>query len=319
MSRSTATDARPRRLLGGDGIAGVELPGEGVLAVPDAATALGTGPERARRSTHRVLRAVVLVCTLAVVGALTLPIERTVELDGRLVPERVVPIRPFLDGLVSEVLVAPGDTITSGKLLARLFSPERAAAQPRSSYLAHHDIHVPASLNAGIVLTDDLDRLVGAHLDAGDLLLELAALDASGTLPLTIRAHADERRAQRVRPGMPARLTFTAVPAERPRQATGHVFRVGLASENTGGRFPEPHRLAERDAWRVEIAIDPEGLDALTQPLPNGDGLPTALRAGSSVEVAVVERRETIARTLVQWLRARLAERDLRMEGNWWS
>lgn len=317
MSRSAATDGRSRRLLGGDGIAGGGPHTEGVLALPDPAIALGTEPERARRSARRVLRAVGIVCALAATGALTLPIERTVELDGRLVPAHVVPVRPLLDGLVTELLVAPGDTVTTGRLLARLFSPERATAHPRRSYLAHHDVYAPPTLTAGVVLTEDLDGLLGMRLDAGDLLLELAALDLNGKVPFTIRAHADEHRAQRVRPGMPARLTFTAVPTERPRQAAGRVVRVGPASERTGGRSPDPRRLTERlaqplggrDAWRVEIAVDPGALDAVIQPLPDSDGLPTELRVGFSVEVAVVERRETIAQTAAVWITARRQER----------
>ena len=124
------------------------------LALPDPATARGTEPERARRAARHTVRAVGVICTLAATCALSLPVERTVELEGRLVPTHVVPVRPLLDGLVVEVLVAPGDTVGPGRLLARLYAPERAAAHPRRAYVAHHDVHTPPTLAAGVVLTE---------------------------------------------------------------------------------------------------------------------------------------------------------------------
>jgi multidrug efflux pump subunit AcrA (membrane-fusion protein) len=337
--------------------------------------------------------------------AATVPLTRTVELSGHLVPERVVPVRPLHHGLVAEVLVAAGDTVAAGALLARLdgralhaereaLAAERArlaaerrlagaeeaereraaeaalshaqavrsaaradyrrtaavfgfapgtealsegehvaldearaalaqaeAAVEKARYggtdawragwhvhaarvaaidarlreldvrLSRLSIRAPTSIDHGaVVFTEDLDRLRHARLDAGDALLDLAPLDAAGTTPLIVRALAGERAAQRLRPGMPARLTVTAVPTERPRQATGRVVRVGSASDDGAG------------GWRVELTLDP--LSEITASTGSTD-LPTVLRSGFTVDVAVEERRETLAHTAAAWVRER--------------
>ena len=128
------------------------------------------------------------------------------------------------------------------------------------------------------MLTEDLDLLPHTRLDAGDVLLELAGLDADGAIPLVVHASADEREAQRIRPGMPARLTFPAVPTERPRQSAGRVLRVGPAPEGS------------MQGWRIELAPDPGTLATITEPARNSR-LPTVLHAGFSVQIAVEERR----------------------------
>lgn len=411
MSRNTTTTTRTRT-PSGDGRSESAL---SELALPDSAGALGTEPERARRSARRVLRTVGALCALAAVGAATVPVERTVELDGRLVPEHVVAVRPLVGGLVAEVRVAAGDTVAVGDTLAllddhalraerdalvaeraRLVAERRYGAAGererarsagadlaraeaafvaaragyrrtaavfrfadgdtetlsegehvaldearaavaeaeaaveaaryggtdawRASWHVHaarldaldarvHDldlqldrlvIRAPASLSEGaVVLTEDLDRLHYARLAAGDAVLELAALDGDGTagppvVPLTIRAQADERQAQRVRTGMPARLTITAIPTERPRQATGRVVRVGPAPEGDAS-----------EGWRIEL--DPDDLAAITTST-GSVGLPTVLRSGFNVEAAVKERHETIAQTAARWIIARFEE-----------
>ena len=103
------------------------------LTVPDTsqalgATAAGGGPQRpaqgAERVGRRILRAVGFVGVLAIVIALTVPITRTVELDGQLVPERVISVRAAESGLLTEIHVAAGDTVRPGQLIAGLRSPE---------------------------------------------------------------------------------------------------------------------------------------------------------------------------------------------------
>ena len=242
----------------GDGSVAEEPP-RWSLTVPDARRALGgpsasDGPppssQRAERAGRRILRAVGLAGVLASVAALTVPITRTVDLDGRLVPERVVPIRAAEPGLLTDILVAAGDTVRPGQLVARLRSPDLDEAFRTSighdpallARLARLDVVAPpwserqpdgaadpASFwRGGIVLTEDLPQRRGARLDAGDTVLELAALDADGRVAYVVRAWAPEREALRAQPGMTARLTFTAIPQERPRQASGVVRRVAL-------------------------------------------------------------------------------------------
>ena len=325
----------------GDGISTRQAPVRAAprawtLTVPDTSQALGApaaggGPQRpgsrfsgaegAERAGRRILRAVGWIGVLAVGVALTVPITRTVELDGQLVPERVMSVRAAESGLLTEIHVAAGDTVRPGQLLARLRSPEldeatRASTGHDPTLLARRarlDIHAPpwserrgdgntdpASLwRGGIVLTEDLEEQRGARIDAGEAVLGLAVLGDDEHVAHVVRAWAPEREAQRARPGMPARLTFTAVLQERPRQASGVVRRVALAPES--GDRPEASGEFNPARWRVEVDVDPDAVATIV----GAAGTPTELRAGFSVEVAVVERSETLARTLASWGRAR--------------
>ena len=320
----------------GDGTARTDVPLRAgtrrwTLTVPDPAQALGgprdmSGPERpaqgAERASRRILRAVGLMAVVALVTALTVPITRTVEFDGQLVPERVLPIRAEDPGLLTEIYVAAGDTVWPGQRLARLRSPEldeatRASTGHDPTLLARRvrlDVHAPpyaerqpdgaadvtSFWRGGVVLTEDLRERRGARIAAGDVVLDLAAVDAEGRVPHVIRAWAPEREALRARPGMPARLTFTAIPQERPRQASGVVRRVSLVPD------ARPHAEASGEPhtarWRVEVDVDPDAVVAIVGTAE----IPTELRAGFTVEVAVEERRETFAMTVAKRINSRL-------------
>ena len=314
----------------GDGSTRTDAPAW-TLTVPDAARALGdlsdtSGLQQpaqgAERASRRILRAVGLVAVVAAVAALTVPITRTVEFDGQLVPERVVPIRAEEPGLLTEIYVAAGDTVRPGQRLARLRSPEldeatRASTGHDPALLARRvrlDVHAPpyaerqpdgaADMSTfwrgGVVLTEDLGERRGARIAAGDIVLDLAALDADGRVPYVVRAWAPEREALRARPGMPARLTFTAVPQERPRQASGVVRRVALTPEADAPSeaADEPHAAR----WRVEVDVDP---DALAFIVGTAETV-TKLRAGFTAEIAITERREPLLTSVQAWANARI-------------
>lgn len=302
------------------------------LTVPDSGRALGGphdpgAPQRpaqgVERAGRRILRTVGLLILVGVGVALIVPLTRTVELDGELVPERVVPIRAAESGVLTQVHVAAGDTVHPHQLIAELRSPEvdewvRASTGHDPALLARRvrlDIQAPPWSErqpdgtadpstfwyGGIVLTEDLDERRGARLDAGDVVLDLAALGTDGRVTHVVHAWAPERAALRARPGMSARLTFTAIPQERPRQASGVVRRVALAPEASATASGE----AQAARWRVEVDIDP---DALASILGTAETA-AELRAGFSVEVAVEERRETLATTARRWVFSRYAER----------
>ena len=298
------------------------------LSVPDTNVALGRpdGPQRpVQRVERNVLRAVLVVLVLGAIAALTVPITRTVKLRGQLVPERVISIRAGEPGLLTQVHVAAGDTVRPRQLVARLRSPEldeatRASTGHDPTLLARRarlDLHAPPWSErqpdgstdpstfwyGGVVLTEDLAVQRDARVESGEILLDLAVLGADDRVAHVVHAWAPEREAQRARPGMPARLTFTAIPQEHPRQVSGVVRRVALAPEadastNPTGQTPAPH-------WRVEVAIDPDALS----PILGTARTAAELRVGFSVEVAVQERRETIVRTIRRWVRSRYAER----------
>ncbi|OZC01351.1 biotin/lipoyl-binding protein [Rubricoccus marinus] len=221
-----------------------------------------------------------LAAIVAAVAALTVPVTRTVEFDGQLVPERVVPIRAEEPGLLTEIYVAAGDTVRPGQRLARLRSPEldeatRASTGHDPALLARRvrlDVHAPpyaerqpdgaadvsSFWRGGIVLTEDLRERRGARIAAGDIVLDLAAVDADGRVPYVVRAWPPEHEALRARPGKPARLTFSAVPQERLRQASGIVRRVAMAPE--ADTYSEASGEPQAARWRVEVDVDPDAV-----------------------------------------------------------
>lgn len=296
----------------------------GTLAVPDPNRAfrLDGGPRApwpttssTDRAARHVLRAAGLAALFGALAALTVPLSRTVELDGELVPERILTVRAAEPGLLDEVAVSAGDTVAPGQLVARLRSPaldEALRTSPRldAALLARRarlDLHAPpfaarrpdgttdpATLfHGGVVLTESLPERHGVHLDAGDALLELAVVSAEGRIPFVVHARADEREAQRTRPGMPARLLVTAIPTDRPRRLTGSVRHVA--------RSPRPD--GEAAMWQVEILVDPAAVTALLD--AGTSGVPTLLRTGFSAEVSIQEHRETLVATARRWLRTR--------------
>lgn len=299
-------------------------------ATPDESRPLRRSGGPAETASRRVLRGFGAVVGIAGLAAAIVPISRTVTLDGQLVPERTVVVRAAEPGLLDAILITAGDTVLPGALVARLRSPTldeafRTADPSRAPWTllarrARLDVHAPpfaerlpdgtadpASLfRGGIVLTEGLAGRHGARLDAGDTVVELAALATDGRagVPLVVRAWADERAALRVRPGMPARLTFPAIPQERPRQTRGLVARVGLAPDpGAGSHATSPAASPVR--WRVEVAVAPDQLDALLHPAY--EALATQLRTGVAVEVVVEERTETLFHTARQFWTSRSA------------
>lgn len=313
---------RPR--ASGDGSVR-EISARWTLTVPDSASALtlpdpagpasdpnSVGARSVDRVGRRVLRAFALLLVVGGVTAATVPITRTVTLEGHLVPARTVSVRAEEPGLLANIHVAAGDTVRPGQLVARLWSPEldealRTALAAGPALLARQarlDLYAPPWAErlpnghvdpatiypGGVVLTEDLHEQRGARFEAGDVILDLAMLGTDSRIPFVVHAWADGRAAQRVRPGMAARLTLSNLPPERPRQSSGTVRYVGPAPEHPLD-VPAPE-----DRWRVEATVDPSDLAALlasTDPA----GRTTRLRAGFNVEIAVEERRETFART----------------------
>lgn len=307
-----------------------DAPSSWGLVIPNTKRALGssTSSDSTQRPTERIgqliLRAVMLAGGLLVGIAIALPITRTVELNGQLVPERVVSIRSEEPGLLSEIQVVAGDTVRPGALVARLRSREleeatRLSPEYGPALLARRrrlDVYAPpwserrldgshitsTIWRGGIVLTEDLEERRGASVDAGDVILALAAIGSDGRVGYVVRAWAREKDAQRVRPGMTARVTFTAFPQERRRQVTGTVIRVSLTPDAKAARGPDEPKELTGGEWRVDISMAPDVLRTVLQS-------PAELRAGFSTEVAVRERRETLATTALNWVRARWEER----------
>lgn len=162
-------------------------------------------------------------------------------------------VAPFA-GYIDAAPARAGDTVAQGDLLARLDDTDlrleglrwrseidRLAAQARDA-LAQYDRTQVALLDAqieqaraqlrltearlarttiaapiaGMVVAGDLSQRLGAPVQAGEVLFEIAPLDA-----FRIDIHVDERDLRHVTPGQPGRLVLTGEPSEgRPFAVT---------------------------------------------------------------------------------------------------
>lgn len=149
----------------------------------------------------------VTLASLVVFGALTLLVLFTLRLDvaldasGYLEPRQVHAVRSPLAGVVREVMVAAGDEVGQGQMVARLDSFElenRLAGLELEADLKRHqpdtdrrqfqmlqeeirgveDLlarHVLVSPGDGVILTERLDDLIGTRVAAGELVLEVGS------------------------------------------------------------------------------------------------------------------------------------------------
>ncbi len=186
-----------------------------------------------------------LAATALAVASLFAPVPHRVKCDCQLEPvTRRFVAAPF-DGPLKETFVEPGDLVAQGQLLARMDGREvrwelagvqaelHRAAKQRAGHVASHeagaaevarhevdrfqfreqllkardqdlDIRSPVE---GIVVTGDLKDAEGMPLKVGDVLFEVAPLDA-----MIVELAVPEDDVTHVRGGMPVRITFDAFP-----------------------------------------------------------------------------------------------------------
>ena len=92
----------------------------GSSSLPTLAGATGDG--FARRSASVILAVIVALAVLGWIGLASLQIELTVTAHGRLEPRSVHAVRSLEDGIVTTVLVEPGERVRRGDTLALLDS-----------------------------------------------------------------------------------------------------------------------------------------------------------------------------------------------------
>ncbi len=182
---------------------------------------------------------------------------------------------PF-NGYLREVLVRPGDRVAKGAPLARIDDRDLKLEQTRvrgeraqldrqqreamagsdraalvvlaaqveqaeaklamvDEQLARAELKAPFD---GVVLTGDLTQTLGAPLERGQVLMELAPLD-SYRLVLQV----DERDVNRVQVGARGTLALAAMPGERLEFTVNRLTPVNVAREG-------------RNYFRVEAALD---------------------------------------------------------------
>ena len=223
------------------------------------------------------------VAALAIVAALTLlrwPL-RVSGTDPYFRPAALTEVRTFVPGVIERVFVREGAQVTQGAPLmqlrdielrsARLAAAADAAVSDRAAALAasrgdpaeershrirSETLHREVALldeelaaatiratTAGVVLTARPQERVGAHLDAGDLVVTVGRTDS-----LELEFGIDQRDIGRVAVGDEVRLRVDAIPQ---RTFVGRVTSLG----------PVPSDSTERVAFPVRAAVaNPDGL-----------------------------------------------------------
>ena len=224
---------------------------------------------------HHVAKAAAATVVLLIVALALVPgtfrVHADATIEGRI--QRAV-VAPF-DGFIAEANSRAGDTVAAGEVIARLEDRElklelsksaseeekldkeyrRAlAAEDRSEArivqarlaqvqaqtrllrekLARVQLSAPV---AGIVISGDLSRSLGAPVERGDVLFEVAPLDEYRLI-----LHVDESSVAHVAAGQPGTLTLTALPGNTYRftvEQVSPVFseRDGIVSYRTEGRI----------------------------------------------------------------------------------
>jgi RND family efflux transporter MFP subunit len=239
----------------------------------DGARHLG---ERLIGSGHAVFKSLVLVLALLVIflslAKGTHHVAAQASLEGNVQRMVVAPI----EGYVAEAPVRAGDVVKKGQLLSRLddrdLRLERAKwaseeAQLRKSYreaLALHESAEARALRAkldqaeaqialadeklartqvtapldGLVVSGDLSQSLGAPVERGEVLFEVAPLDE-----YRIMLEVDERDIAAVQAEQSGVLALTGLPAER------HRFRVRRV-------IPMSDTLEGKNVFRVEARLE---------------------------------------------------------------
>lgn len=225
--------------------------------------------------------AIALLATLLLVGPflpMTHRVSARASIEGAVHRALVAPF----DGYVERAEASAGDVVEEGQLLASLQERDLDLERERRrrerdefarlydralSKLDHSEARVLTARRAqaelslqlleeqrartklvapfdGVVLSGDLDRSLGAPVERGELLFEVAPLD-----DYRVVLQVDERDVATLAPGQPGRLVLKALPAERFDLVVEKVTPVAEVVEG-------------RNTFRVEARLegDPAGL-----------------------------------------------------------
>ncbi len=249
--------------------------GQDVQVHQRALAATGGLLQRLTGSGHRTAKAVTVALTMILLALVLVPgtfrVHADATIEGRV--QRAV-VAPF-DGFIAEANRRAGDTVTAGEVIAQLEDRELKLEMRKSASeeekldkeyrraLAAEDrsearivqarlaqvqaqtrllrekldrVQLSAPV-AGIVISGDLSRSLGAPVERGDVLFEVAPLDEYRLI-----LHVDESSVAHVAAGQTGSLTLTALPGNSYRftvEQVSPVFteREGRVSYRTEGRI----------------------------------------------------------------------------------
>ncbi|MCU0617110.1 MAG: efflux RND transporter periplasmic adaptor subunit [Gemmatimonadaceae bacterium] len=138
----------------------------------------------------------------------------------------------------------------------------------------------------GLILTDELHRLVGSHVQSGVSLLEIA--DTAGWRAVV---HIAEREVHNVKVGQPATIEILALERLDGRSLRGRIESVAPQPGQAGAPGAAPM------GYRAVLSLEAAQLDSL--------GI-SQLRRGYSVRAKIVMRRDLIGALALAYLRDRI-------------
>ncbi|MGH7712159.1 MAG: biotin/lipoyl-binding protein, partial [Gemmatimonadaceae bacterium] len=149
-----------------------------------------------RRAVTVTIAVVTLLIALFAIGAFTVRLDVTIDANGSLEPLRVWPIRASRAGTVSSILVAAGDSVQEGQLVARLDTLElssvalqlNAQVETARLTLAHNELSARVDQQRAL---DDLARGEAAALRARAILRQrLTEYGLTGDVDSLLRSYA---------------------------------------------------------------------------------------------------------------------------------
>lgn len=164
------------------------------------------------------------------VKARVMPIADTVEAEGSVVPFHRIEIKPTMSGRMEKLLVAEGDTVRRGQIIAWMSSSDRAAildsaqAEGPEQVKEWQDAYLATPVIApqpGLIILSGV--VEGQTVDPSVVIYAMSDV-------LIISASVDETDIGRIRLGMPAKIVLDAYP---DRTETGKVFDILYEGKNT--------------------------------------------------------------------------------------
>jgi len=174
------------------------------------------------------------------VKAAEAPIEQTVEATGSVAPYHRVEIKAAISGRIEKLLVAEGDRVTAGQIIAWMSSTDRAAildaarAQGPEELKKWQDTYKPTPIIAplpGVIILNNV--VEGQTIDASVVIYAMSDL-------LIVLAQVDESDIGRIHIGMPTRITLDSYP-DKKEQAK--VFDILYEGKNVSNVIQYPVKI----------------------------------------------------------------------------
>ncbi len=279
------------------------------LRLPEIDDGPSLGSKLARWAVSVTMVCLVLLGGSALVALFSVTLDVGIDAAGALELQTVWPVRSPVAGVVEAMPVTTGERVHPGQVLARLDSFDLASSLEKLRLEASVKRHrreasrgeleildqqiratedelsrrVVVGVGNGVVLTEELDDLVGSQVGAGELLFEVAALDRWQAELLVI-----ERDIHLIRIGDPVKIVVPAVASLESWQNLIFPGKVTFI-----GSDPIRDRPEAQSYYRVLADLDSDriGSDHLAR-----------FKRGMSVEARVVTRSARAVDLLVRHL-----------------